>query len=104
MHEHLLTSIELSQLEEEPQEEEEEYEPIASTSNKRRSTINLPRSSKRLKTQNQSISKKIEALKIGTRIRVWWTEVDVPTWYVGIVTKRYPEKHIVKIMYDHEVC
>lgn len=96
----------LSQMAEEEQEPEKEseeeaecYELASPTSKKRVPKEHLPRTSKRLKSQTQ----KLECLKVGTRIRVWWTEMDIPSWCVGIIQKRYTNPEEFKVVYDHEI-
>lgn len=90
----------LSQIEEVDKVDYELKSP-SSNSNKRTALNTLPRSSKRLKT----LWDKVRPLKLETRIRVWWTEVDIPTptWFVGTITKLYNEKNIFRIVYDHEL-
>lgn len=79
----------------------EAYERASDGSNKRIPKEQLPRSSKRLKP----LQSKLTLLKPGTRIRVWWTELEDadPRWFVGTVKIQCSQFRFM-IVYDHEIA
>jgi len=78
---------------------EDEYE-ISASSNKRIPKEQLRRTSKRFKP----LQNKLALLKLRTRVRVWWTELEdnKPRWFVGTVRKHCSPNEF-KIVYDHEI-
>lgn len=101
-----MTPLEVSQLplgsssESSSSIEGEDYEISTAGSKKRIPKEQLQRTSKRLKP----LQSKLALLKLRTRVRVWWTELEdsQPQWFVGTVRKLCSSTEF-KIVYDHEI-